>query len=156
MDTTTTDTFHLFGNIIRLISPSASNGGHLSVAECLTRPGAGAPPNRHAGDDECFYVLSGQYEFVLDGKAEVHGPGHLVKVPNGRPHHFTNVGSVNARMLIITWPGKGHDGFFSGVGEALPSGSVEFPAPKGPPDLQAIQAIKAIAQSNGIELMIGE
>lgn len=153
MDRTATDTFHLFGNIIRLMSPSASNGGKISVAECRTLPGAGAPPNRHAGDDECFYVLSGQYEFVLDGKAEVRGQGALVKVPNGRPHHFTNVGKEEARMLIITWPGRGHDGFFSGVGEPLPSGTSTFPAPKSPPDLPAI---KAVAKANGIELLIGE
>ena len=148
---TSTDTFHLFGNILRLRSSSQANGGKLSIVECRTKPGAGAPPNSHAADDECFYVTSGTYEFVMDGKTEVHGVGGLVKVPNGRPHHFTNVGQQDATMLIITWPGTGHDAFFSQIGDPLPSGSTAFPEPKGPPD---IPAIKAIAKSCGIELMI--
>ena len=148
---TSTDTFHLFGNILRLRSSSQTNDGKLSIVECRTKPGAGAPPNRHAADDECFYVTSGTYEFVIDGTSEVHGPGALVKVPNGRPHHFTNVGKDDANMLIITWPGIGHDAFFRSVGEPLPNGSKTFPEPKGPPD---VPAIKAIAQNCGIELLI--
>jgi mannose-6-phosphate isomerase-like protein (cupin superfamily) len=146
-----TDTFHLFGNILRLRSCSKSNDGKLSIVECRTKPGAGAPPNSHTSDDECFYVTSGSYEFVMDGKAETHGAGGFVKVPHGKPHHFTNTGKDVASMLIMTWPGTGHDEFFTRVGEALPSGCKDFPESKGPPD---IPAIKAVAKSCGIDLLI--
>ena len=151
MDHPATDTFHMFGNILRLLGPSAGNGGKLSVIECRTRAGAGAPPNRHSIDDECFYVLSGRYEFVLDGKAETHGAGSFVRVPNGSPHHFTNVGDGDASMLIITWPGLGHDGFFMKAGEPMASGSTEFPVSKAAPD---VPKMIALAQSCGIELLI--
>ncbi len=151
MDRTATDTFHMFGNLLRFLSPSTSNGNKLSIVECRTRPGAGAPPNRHAVDDECFCVLSGEYEFVLDGRVETHGPGSLVKVPNGKPHLFTNRGTTDARMLIITWPGTAHDAFFSRAGEPVTSGTTSFPEAKGAPD---IPAIKAMAQNCGIELLI--
>jgi quercetin dioxygenase-like cupin family protein len=151
MAVTTTETFHLFGNLLCLLAPSNSNGGKLSIIECRTKPGSGAPPNSHASDDECFYVLAGEYEFVLDGKAETYGSGSLVKVPHGRPHLFTNKGSTEARMLIITWPGNGHDKFFSRAGEPVQSGTTSFPEPKGPPD---IPALKAIANECGIELLI--
>jgi quercetin dioxygenase-like cupin family protein len=146
-----TDTFHLFGNILRLRSPSADNGGKLSIVECRTKPGAGAPPNRHAAEDESFYVTSGTYEFVMDGVVSRQGPGGFLQVTNGKPHHFTNVGSQDATMLIIMWPGSGHDAFFSRVGQPIESGSTVFPQEAGPPD---VTAIKAVASSCGIELMI--
>jgi mannose-6-phosphate isomerase-like protein (cupin superfamily) len=151
MASSTTDTFHMFGNLLRILASSDSNDYKLSIIECRTKPGSGAPPNRHTSDDECFYVLAGQYEFVLDGTTEIHGPGSLVKVPHGRPHLFTNTGSSDAQMLIITWPGTSHDKFFSTAGEPVESGATSFPEPKGPPD---IPALKAIARDCGIELLI--
>jgi quercetin dioxygenase-like cupin family protein len=151
MDQSETDTFHMFGNLLRQISPSSSNGGKLSITECRSRPGAGAPPNRHEADDECFYVLSGQYEFVIDGTAKTYGTGSLVHIPNGRPHHFTNVGPSDATMLIITWPGRGHDDFFRLAGQPVPSASIAFPAVNAPPD---VPHMKAIAARCGIELLI--
>ena len=147
-----TDTFHMFGNILRLRNPSESNEGKLSIVECRTKAGAGAPPNRHTVDNECFYVLSGQYEFVIDGKSEIHTSGGMVRVPNGKPHLFTNTGSSDANMLIITWPGVGHDAFFKSAGEPIPSGSTQFPEQKGPPD---VPKLKAMAKDCGIELLIG-
>ena len=151
MEHLTTDTFHMFGNILRLLSPSIGNDGKVSIVECNTRAGAGAPPNQHVIDNECFYVLSGQYEFVLDGKSETHGPGSLVCVPNGKPHHFTNTGNDDAKMLIVTWPGIGHDRFFTAMGEPLPSGSNLFPESKSPPD---VPKLKEFAKNCGIDLLI--
>jgi mannose-6-phosphate isomerase-like protein (cupin superfamily) len=150
MSSSATGTFHILGTIICLLSPSSGNGGAFSLAEYRTRPGAGAPPNRHPGDDESFYVLSGQYEFAVDGVARVVGPGGFVKVPNGSVHRFTNVGSEDATMLVINAPGAIHDRFFAMAGEPLPSGATAFPAPKGPPD---VAAIRAIAERCGIEFV---
>jgi mannose-6-phosphate isomerase-like protein (cupin superfamily) len=146
-----TETFHLFGNLLHLIAPSDSNTGKVSIVECRTKPGAGAPPNRHSGDDECFYVLSGQYEFVIDGVCETKGAGSLVRVPNNARHLFTNKGMTEASMLIITWPGQGHDDFFRKAGEPVAKGTKTFPEAKGPPD---VAAMKSLAQECGIELMI--
>lgn len=150
MPNSATDTFHILGTIIRLLSPGSSNGGAFSLAEFRTRPGAGAPPNRHPGDDESFYVLSGQYEFAVDGVIRLVGPGGFVKVPNGSIHHFTNVGSGDATMLVINAPGSIHDRFFTMAGEPLPSGTTIFPVPKDPPD---VAAIRAIAEGCGIEFV---
>lgn len=146
-----TDTFHILGVIIRMISPSAANGGAFSIAEFVTRPGAGSPPNRHPGEDESFYVLSGQYEFVVDGEARIVGSGGFVSVQDGRPHKFTNTGPGDAMMLVINAPGKVHDGFFAEAGEPLPSGSKIFPPPgAAPPD---IDRIRSIAERHGIEFL---
>ena len=150
MSKSTTGTFHIVGTIIRLLSPSAVNGGAFSLAEYRTRPGAGAPLNRHPGDDESFYVLSGQFEFIVDGKTSVLGPGGFVKVPNGGPHRFTNTGTGDATMLVVNAPGTIHENFFIAAGEPMPEGAVEFPIATAPPD---IERIRAIAERCGIEFL---
>ena len=138
-----TDTFHILGTIIRLLSPSKSNGGAFSLAEYRVRPGSGAPLNRHPGDDESFYVISGQCEFSVDGKMMVLGPGGFLQVPNGSPHHFRNAGTNVTVLLAVNAPGLIHEQFYAEAGDRLPSGSTVFPTPKGPPDIAALRAIAA-------------
>ena len=150
MSHSTTDTYYLNGNIIRMFSPSAANGGAFSIAEFLTRPGAGAPPNRHPGEAECFYVISGTFEFVVNGVAHSVGPGGFVRVPDGHPHKFTNTGTTDATMLVINAPGTVHDRFFTEAGDTLPSGTREFPASTAPPDFDRL---RGIAERCGIEFV---
>ena len=145
-----TDTFHIAGNIIRMLSPSAANGGQMSIAECRTRPGAGSPVNRHPLDDESFYVLSGQFAFMVDGGTKTLGPGGFVQVPNGGAHQFTNTGGGDATMLIICRSGTVHDAFFPAAGEPLPPGTSEFSPHLAPPDFAAIAAA---AHRCGIEFL---
>lgn len=146
-----TDTFHLLGSIIRMFSPSAANGGAFSLAEFIIRPGCGSPPNRHPGENESFYVLSGQFEFIINGEPKILGPGGFIRVPDGAPHMFTNCGETDSSMLVINQPGKVHDSFFLEAGEPLPSGSKCFPPPSSqPPDMERI---RAIANRGGIEFV---
>src|SRR5579864_5548401 len=48
-----------------------------------TPPQAGPPPHRHSREDESFYVLEGEYEFVLGGQT-IHAPGRHVFVWSAR------------------------------------------------------------------------
>ena len=146
-----TDTYHVLGNIIRFRLSSADTGGAFSLVEARTRPGAGAPPNRHAADREAFLVVSGRYEFDLEGRVETHGPGALVRVPDGKPHSFRNIADEDSAMMIVIWPGRGHEEFFTAVGEPLASGETRFPEGGPPPD---IPAIVEIAKRCGIELLV--
>jgi quercetin dioxygenase-like cupin family protein len=141
-------TFHLAGNIITIMtSPS---GGNLMVATCRSRPGAGSPHNRHPGDDESFFVLSGEYEFLVDGARERLGPGGFVAIPNGSPHQFTNTASTDSTMLIICTPGLVHERFFSEAGAPLPHAQSDFPATEGAAELAAL---RSIAERCGIEFL---
>ncbi len=146
-----TDTFHFAGNLLRLRTRTADTDGKFSLVEVRTAPGAGAPPNRHPGENEAFYVVTGRFEFVMEGEATTVGAGEFVRIPNGALHSFRNVGPEAGTMLITIWPGSGHDTFFSEAGEPMPSGTTAFPAPSGPPD---IAKVKAIGQRCGIEFIL--
>jgi mannose-6-phosphate isomerase-like protein (cupin superfamily) len=147
---TETDTYHLFGVVVRFLATNTETGAYC-LCEGLVAPGAGAPPNRHAGEDESFYVLDGTFDFVIDGAHQTAGPGTFVKIPDGAVHAFENAGSMPGRILIMNAPGLIHEAFFSRVGEPLPRGSWDFPAPKGAPD---IPRLVEIARQTGVEILL--
>ncbi|MBS7542569.1 cupin domain-containing protein [Ancylobacter oerskovii] len=154
MPDTSTDTYYLFGALVRFLQRSSQTGGAYCLAEALVAPGAGAPPNRHPGDDEAFYVLDGRFEFMIDGAMVPAGVGSFVKVPPGAPHAFRNVGTEPARLLVLNTPGRVHDGFFSEVGRPMPPGTATLPPPDG--EVPDIPRLVEIARRNGLELLVGE
>ena len=113
--------------------------GKYCLVEALVPPGAGAPPNHHKGETECFYVIEGRVAFEIDGKQREAGPCEHVAVPDGALHSFRAVGDSPARMLILNAPGRMHEAFFTGVGEILPDGQTTLPTPKEP-DFAAVMA----------------
>lgn len=143
-------TVHLFGNLLTFVVRGADTGMRFSMVEAYTAPGAGSPPHLHRDDEESFYVLEGTYQIVRGTERLTCGPGSFTHVPKGLPHAFTNIGDGPARMIILNWPADHHERFFLAVGDAVPAGSREFPAPKEPD----FAAIAAAAQSAGIELLM--
>lgn len=141
-------TLHFLGNLLTFRARSAQTGGSFSLAECLTAPGAGSPPHTQR-DEEAFLVIEGQFEFMLDGKTRLCGPGDFVHVAPHTPHAFRNPGDSPAKMLIINLPGGFHEGFFDAVGDVVDSATTSFP-PMSPPD---IAMIAAAASRYGIELL---
>jgi mannose-6-phosphate isomerase-like protein (cupin superfamily) len=82
-------------------------GAGLVLAQWTARPQSGpepmfeAPPHRHDGEDEAWYVLSGVLR-VRVGDDEVQVPaGGAVVVPRGVVHTYWNPGTEPARYLLI-------------------------------------------------------
>jgi quercetin dioxygenase-like cupin family protein len=145
------NTYHLLGNLIRFHASSADTGGVYCLVESLTAPGAGAPPNRHPGEDEAFYVLDGTFEFTVEGETITATSGQFVKIPDGAVHAFRNAGEKPGRLLILNSPGRLHDVFFSQAGDPLPPETRELPPPSDEaPDLARIIGL---AQANGMEFV---
>lgn len=133
-----TDTYHLFGNIVRF--HGRGEMGYCLV-EVTTAPGAGVPPNSHPADNEVFCILEGSYSFVIDGKERRAEAGDVVAIPNGAVHALRNVGEKPGRAFVINVPGRIHEAFFTGIGEPMPSGSRDFPPPpESPPDVARLEA----------------
>jgi quercetin dioxygenase-like cupin family protein len=79
---------------------------HLSVFEfTIEGPFEGPDPHAHADETDCFYVLEGELDFVVDGKAIRGGPGTLVAAPPGVLHTFGKRDPGTARFLNIHAPG---------------------------------------------------
>ena len=130
--TTRPTTRHLAGNLITRVAGPEETGNAFALHECISAPGAGAPPNRHP-EDEAFLILEGTIECVVEGVTNRHGAGAFVKIPKNAVHTFSNIGDTPARLLVFNWPGHDHVVFFGESGEPVPTGTETFP-PVTPPD----------------------
>ncbi len=143
-----TNRVHLLGNIINFLATGSETSGAYSLVEITTAPGAGTPPHRQNADEELFYVLEGSYEFLHHDRQVTAGPGDHVLIQRGQAHAFRNIGSTNARMLIINSPGGFHENFFIEAGDAI---DAAFTTPvDGQPNLPVLMAA---AQRYGIEFL---
>lgn len=111
-------------------------GGAYSLFELAVEAGGGQDPHIQHREDECLYVLSGVFEFVVEDETVLAGPGATIYLPKGTLHGFENVGGATGRLLAIHTPGGSHESFVEQVAAA--SGSEE--------------AITAIAAMHGIEM----
>lgn len=108
------------GDHYTFLVTGAESGGAYFAMEALVPPGGGPPPHIHRREDETFYVLDGQIEFLLGGELVDAGPGDFVNVPRGTVHRFLNTGSETAR-LILTFTPAGIEQWFEETLERAPN-----------------------------------
>jgi quercetin dioxygenase-like cupin family protein len=102
-----------------LVTGEESGGAYFAM-EALVPPGGGPPPHIHTREDETFYLLEGQVEFLLGDELVMAGAGDFVNVPRGTVHRFLNTGTETARM-ILTFTPAGMERFFEETLEAAPN-----------------------------------
>ena len=127
-------TIEAFGDQMILHLGTKDTGGRLSMWTNISPPGGGPPPHYHENEDEWFWPLSGNAEFLIDGEWKLVPPKTSVFAPRHSVHSFRNPNSEPLEMLIQTMPG-GFDEFFSEC-------ATEF-ATDGPPDMEEIIKISA-------------
>lgn len=128
--------------------PSHRTGGAYALFEVATQPGSGPPPHIHHREDESFYVIEGEYEFLIEGGTVTARAGSLLYVPKGTLHAHRGVGEGVGRMLVTQTPGGLYERFFEEVGRP-----VEGEA--GPLDFEEqadVESIVATATKYGIEI----
>jgi mannose-6-phosphate isomerase-like protein (cupin superfamily) len=79
-------------------------------------PQSGPPPHVHAREDEIFFILEGEYDFLLDDKRFTAGPGAAVFLPRGVTHGFRNITDRRGKMIVIATP-AGFDEFVPAAGD---------------------------------------
>lgn len=120
---------------------AADTGRALSAFELSLEPGEGPGAHVHTREHELWYVLDGEFRFLL-GEELVHQPaGGLAFGPRGTPHTFQNVGAGVGRLLVITGPAGLEDFFLAydrladgpydmgALAESARAGGVEFVGP---------------------------
>jgi len=104
-------------------------GGAYSVVETIVQPGTGPVPHRHSREDECFYVLEGQYEFRVGDRIISASTGSFLFAPRGIPHTYKNVGTAASKHLTIISP-AGLEKFFeerNALQKELPTTDPSYP-----------------------------
>jgi quercetin dioxygenase-like cupin family protein len=138
----------VFGELVTHKIPSQQTGGAYALFEVATQPGAGPPPHIHHREDEAFYVLEGECEFLVEGGTMRVRAGSLLYYPKGTLHAHRGLGEGVGRMLVTQTPGGLYERFFEEVGRP-----VEGEA--GPPDFEELpdaERIVEVATEYGIEI----
>ncbi len=136
-----------FLNTLAIVKASASQtAGAFGLIEQLAPVGADSPYHVHRAEEESFYILDGELEFISEGRRFVRGPGGYVFLPRDIPHGFRVIGASTARFLILTTPG-GFEGFVTEMGE--PASDLRLPEPSAP----NMEKLTALAAKYRIEIL---
>jgi mannose-6-phosphate isomerase-like protein (cupin superfamily) len=140
----------VFGELVTYKITSYQTGGAYSLFEVTAQPGAGPPPHVQHREDEAFWVLEGEYEFVVEGHTMRVGAGSLIYVPRGNLHAHKTMGDEPGMLLVSQTPGGLHERFFEEIGESA-TGESWPPVSEGPQE--DMGKIAAIAAEYGIEML---
>ena len=140
----------VLGELLTYKIPSQQTGGAYALFEAATPPGAGPPPHVHHREDEAFYVLEGEYEFLSGREILRAGAGSLLYVPKGTLHAHRNMGNGMGRVLLSQTPGGLSELFFQKAGRTSDGddGGRSSAFEKRPD----VKSIAKIAAEHGIEI----
>jgi quercetin dioxygenase-like cupin family protein len=114
------------GDVYSVKLTAEQTGGAVGLIEGSVPPGGGPVPHTHRDQDETFYMLSGELEFLDGEKTFIATAGDLVFCRRNIRHRFKNVGLQTAKMLAFYTPG-GPEGLFLEGGDD-PQPGVQVPA----------------------------
>jgi mannose-6-phosphate isomerase-like protein (cupin superfamily) len=103
------------GQVINLKVTAAESGGEVMIMEDAIAAGGGPPLHVHERENEGYYVLEGEFEFVCGDDRVTGGPGTFVFATRGVPHRYRNIGASTGRMLFTFTP-AGIEAFFTELG----------------------------------------
>jgi quercetin dioxygenase-like cupin family protein len=97
--------FPVFGEPVEILINSEQTRGGSTTFTQISPPGGGPPPHSHLNEDETFYVLEGEYEFLLNGDRRKLVSGDAIHASRRSIHTFRNIGPTQGKLLIVTVPG---------------------------------------------------
>jgi mannose-6-phosphate isomerase-like protein (cupin superfamily) len=131
----------LLGDLYTFKAVSEDTDGAFALWETVSPPEGGPPPHLHHREDETFYVIEGEMEFLVGDDTVGAVAGSFVHIPKGTMHTFKNVGVAPARFVVTVIPG-GFEKFFFEVGEPATDKSSP-PLSEGLPDVEKLVATAA-------------
>jgi quercetin dioxygenase-like cupin family protein len=96
---------------ITLIATAEQTGGSIGVLEDTTSPGDGPPRHVHHGSEELFYVLEGEFHFLVGQRQQAVSAGTYIFVPRGTVHAYKVTGTERGRVLCVFVPGGPEQAF---------------------------------------------
>ena len=134
--------FWLLGELFTVKAVGEDTGGEFAFAEAIT------PPHIHHREDETFWVLEGEFEFLV-GEETMRAPaGSFVHAPKDIAHTYKNVGTTPGRYVATIRP-AGLEEFFLEVSDPAED-------PSAPPPThgeEVIERILAVAPKYGLEIL---
>jgi quercetin dioxygenase-like cupin family protein len=92
------------GTTLRLLLDESNVGPEVTVGEMVFPPNTDSGDHQH-GALEMFYVISGEYEHIVNGQSQLLKPGMAGYVkPPDKVRHKT--GAAGAKVVVVWVPGE--------------------------------------------------
>lgn len=98
-------TFVVTGVACALLLRGDECAGRLSAGMLTVPPDMGPPAHIHDHEDQYYFVVQGEIDFLLGSDRRLTKPGDFVFAPRGVPHAYMNRTDREAKMLVLTTPG---------------------------------------------------
>jgi quercetin dioxygenase-like cupin family protein len=98
--------FPVLGDHVDMLVTQDMTGGASATLLETSPPGGGPPPHQHQSEDETFFVVEGEYEFLVDGQWIRASAGDSFYRARGTLHTFRNCGTSAGKILIFVTPGR--------------------------------------------------
>ena len=134
-----------------LLITAQQTGGLYELMKFVVPGGHGPPPHIHQHEDECFYVIEGEFDVTAGGRSLHAVPGTYIHLPRGQAHAFRNTTTAMSSFLCWVMPGN-LAGFFDAFKRPWPA-DAEQPTPVNDED---IQKLLAAASKYGVQILTGE
>ena len=102
---------------------TSETNGSYTILDVIHPPNIGPAFHIHPKGSETFYIVEGDYKFILEGNSVTGKPGDIIFVPKGSPHRF-DVGYKDGHALVISPPEL--EFYFFKVSELLDKGEVSY------------------------------
>ena len=113
--------FDFHGAIFTIKVLTSETNGSYTILDVIHPPNVGPASHMHPKGSETFYIIEGDYEFILNEEPLTGKPGDVIFVPKGTPHRFV-VGYKGGHALVISPPEL--EFYFFKVSELLDKGGV--------------------------------
>jgi mannose-6-phosphate isomerase-like protein (cupin superfamily) len=90
---------------ITLKATGEQTGGSIGFLEATNPAGYGPPRHVHRSSDELFYVLEGEFLFLVGERQVSAPPGTFVFIPRGTVHAAKVIGTEPGKVLTAYVPG---------------------------------------------------
>ncbi len=106
---------------------TGSDTKHTSMFEWTIPPGFSTGLHVHRVQEETFYVLEGECDWLVGNESVRAMPGTYLFLPPGVPHNIGNASDKIARVLMTVSP-PGHERYFEELAETVARGGAADPA----------------------------
>ncbi len=134
-------------DVIKILVSNTKTKNTYAIFEENVPPLGGPPPHSHP-DEEVFYILEGEFEFI---KNDLNNPfralpGSVIHIASNEVHTFKNVGKKPGKMIVLLTPGNLLD-YFRVIGDSLDE-TVDYPDLEKVPDFSKLNVEKAFKHAS--------
>ena len=121
---------------------SEDTDGAFTLTEVTAAPQSPPAPHIHHREDETYYILEGEFEFLDQDRTFTAGAGSVVYLPKHRLHSHRNPGDVPAKAVVLHTPAGNIEKFVEDAGKPATDPTSLPP----PPEEADIERLVTIAQ----------